>query len=169
MGPDWECRLVPEQSKCMSSPEEGIFLSGLREHPQSVFKNNEHQTRKNNQPPRELFWWLRWQRICLLCGRHRLNPWVGKIPWRREWQPTPVFFVGEFHGQRSLAGYSPWGCKESDMTEQLILSESQVKIRRNKNNENRLVRAWVIYLDYQRLLAKKGLYTQSYGFSSSCV
>ena len=40
----------------------------------------------------------------------------GKISWRREWQPTPVFFPGEFHGQRSLVGYSPWGHKESDMT-----------------------------------------------------
>ena len=37
------------------------------------------------------------------------DPWVGKIPWRREWQPTPVFWPGEFHGQRSLVGYSPWG------------------------------------------------------------
>ena len=37
-------------------------------------------------------------------------------PWRREWQPAPVFLPGKFHGQRSLAGYSPWGCKESDMT-----------------------------------------------------
>ena len=51
--------------------------------------------------------------------RHRFNLWVGKIPWRREWQPTPVFLPGKFHGQRSLAGYSPWCCKESDMTEQL--------------------------------------------------
>ena len=42
---------------------------------------------------------------------------VGKIPWRREWQPTPVFLPGEFHGQRSLAGYSPRGHKESDTTE----------------------------------------------------
>ena len=41
----------------------------------------------------------------------------GWIPWRREWLPTPVFLPGEFHGQRSLAGYSPWGHKESDMTE----------------------------------------------------
>ena len=41
------------------------------------------------------------------------NPWVGKIPWRREWQPTPVFLPGESHGQRSLVGYSPWCCKES--------------------------------------------------------
>ena len=41
----------------------------------------------------------------------------GLIPWRREWQPTPVFLPGEFHGQRSLVDYSPWCCKESDMTE----------------------------------------------------
>ena len=40
-----------------------------------------------------------------------------KIPWRRVWQPTPVFLPGEFHGQRSLEGYSPVGCKESDTTE----------------------------------------------------
>ena len=45
------------------------------------------------------------------------NPWVGKIPWKREWQPTPIFLLGEFHGQRSLAGYSPWGHKELDTTE----------------------------------------------------
>ena len=42
---------------------------------------------------------------------------LGSIPWRRAWQPTPVFLPRESHGQRSLAGYSPWGCKESDMTE----------------------------------------------------
>ena len=41
------------------------------------------------------------------------------IPWRRAWQPTPVFLPGESHGQRSLAGYSPWGRKESDTTERL--------------------------------------------------
>jgi len=51
------------------------------------------------------------------CRRHGLNPWVRKIPWRRNWQPTPVFLSGKFHGQRSLVGYSPWGHKESDMTE----------------------------------------------------
>ena len=41
----------------------------------------------------------------------RFDPWVGKIPWRRAWQPTPVFLPGESHGQRSLVGYSPWGCR----------------------------------------------------------
>jgi len=43
--------------------------------------------------------------------------WVRKILWRREWLPTPVFLPGEFHGQRNLAGYSPWSCKELDISE----------------------------------------------------
>ena len=46
--------------------------------------------------------------------RPGFDPWVGKIPWRRPWQPTPIFLPGESHGQRSLAGYSPWGGKELD-------------------------------------------------------
>ena len=49
----------------------------------------------------------------------RFNPWVGKIPWRRKWQPTPVLLPGKFHGRRILVGYSPWGRKELDTTEQL--------------------------------------------------
>ena len=54
-------------------------------------------------------WWFRHWRICLQCGRLRFDSWVGKIPWRRKWQPTPVFLPRESHGQRSLAGYSPRG------------------------------------------------------------
>ena len=50
-------------------------------------------------------------------GEPGFNPWVGKIPWRREWQPTPVFLPGESHGQRSLAGCSSYGGKELDTTE----------------------------------------------------
>ena len=53
-----------------------------------------------------------------------LIPGLGRIPWRMEWQPTPVFLPGEFHEQRSLVGYSPWGCRDSHMTEQLTLSLS---------------------------------------------
>ena len=49
----------------------------------------------------------------------RFNSWVGKIPWRRKWQPTPVLLPGKLHGLRSLVGYSPWGHKESDTTEWL--------------------------------------------------
>ena len=52
-------------------------------------------------------------------GRPGFNPWVGKIPWRRKWQPTPVFLPGKSHGLRSLVGYSPRGRKESDTTERL--------------------------------------------------
>ena len=48
------------------------------------------------------------------CRRCRLDPWVGKIPWSRKWQPTAVFLPEELHGQRSLAGYGPWGLRESD-------------------------------------------------------
>ena len=59
------------------------------------------------------------------CG---FNPWVGKIPWRRKWKPTPVFLPGKSHGQKSLAGYSPWGHKESDMTEQLNNNNSKMRL-----------------------------------------
>jgi len=57
------------------------------------------------------------------CWRPGFNLWVGKIPWRRVWQPTPVFFPGETHRQRSLEGYGLWGYKELDMTEQLSTSQ----------------------------------------------
>ena len=55
------------------------------------------------------------------CRRPWFDPCVGRIPCRREWVPTPVFLPGEFHGQRNLLGYSPWGCKESDTNEWLIV------------------------------------------------
>ena len=54
------------------------------------------------------------------CRRHKrqeLNPWVGNIPWSRKWQPSPVFLPRNFHGQRRLVGYSPWGRKASNSTE----------------------------------------------------
>ena len=57
-------------------------------------------------------WWLHGKEPtcqCRRCQRSRFDPWMQKITWRREWLPTPVFLPGKFHGQRSLAGYSPWG------------------------------------------------------------
>ena len=68
-----------------------------------------------------------WWRIHLQCRRHGrrgLDPWVGKIPWRRKWQPTPVLLPGESHGQRSLVGYSVSSCKKSDMTEHACMWHS---------------------------------------------
>ena len=63
------------------------------------------------------------------CRRHKkcqFSPRVGKISWRRARQPTPVFLPRESHGQRSLAGYIPWGCKESDTTEHARMCECSV-------------------------------------------
>ena len=69
-------------------------------------------------------WWLMSlpARIHLQCKRPGFNYWVGKISWRREWQPTPVIFPGKFHGKRSLVGYSLWGCRELDTAKWLALS-----------------------------------------------
>ena len=53
------------------------------------------------------------------CRSHGFDHWVRKIPWRRKWQPTPVFMPGKSHGQRSLAGYRSWDLKTLDTTEQL--------------------------------------------------
>ena len=69
-------------------------------------------------------WWLRWLSVCLQCGRHRFDPWVRKIPWKRKWQPTPVLLPGKFHGWRSLVGYS-LPAKELDVTEQLKKKQKQ--------------------------------------------
>ena len=59
------------------------------------------------------------------CRRHRFNPWVRKIPWRRKWQPTLVFSPEKSHGRRSLGVYTPWGCKRVGdnlaTTQQLVL------------------------------------------------
>ena len=69
---------------------------------------------------RGLLKWLSSKEPALQCRRHRrhgFDPWVGKMPWRSKWQSTPVFLPGKSYGQRSLAGYSPGGRRELDMTE----------------------------------------------------
>ena len=66
------------------------------------------------------------------CRRLAFDPWIGKIPWRKKWQPTPPFLPGNFHGQKNLAGYSPQGLKELDMTEHNLdlekAEESEIKL-----------------------------------------
>ena len=59
---------------------------------------------------------------CRSCRRHGFDPWVREIPWRRKWQPTPIVVQGKSHGQKSLAGYSPWVHKEWD-TERLSTAQ----------------------------------------------
>ena len=71
---------------------------------------------------RELFLVTQTVKSHLQCRRPRFDPWVGKMPWRRKWQPTPVFLPGEFHGRGSLVVYGPWGHNELDTAERLTLT-----------------------------------------------
>ena len=64
---------------------------------------------------------------CRRHKRHGFDPWVGKIPWRRAWQPTPIFLPGESHRQTNLAGFSPWSHKESYITEATQHTARQVQ------------------------------------------
>ena len=63
----------------------------------------------NSDLVKRLPWWLSGKEPTCQCRRLRFDPWVGKVPWRREWQPTPVFWPGKSHGQRRLGSYIPWG------------------------------------------------------------
>ena len=59
-----------------------------------------------------IYRWLTDKESACQYRRHKFHPWVRKIPWRRKWQPTPIFLSGKSHGQRSMADYSPWGHKK---------------------------------------------------------
>ena len=105
----------------------GVFTtSATWEAPVLLQRSNTH---KKNLPP-GLPWWLSGKEStcqCRRCKRLGFDPWVRKISWRRKWQPTPVFLPGESHGQRSLAGYSPWSHKESGKTEVTLHARSRRK------------------------------------------
>ena len=62
---------------------------------------------------------------CRKCRRCTFDPWIGKISWRKKWQPIPIALPGKFHGQQSRVGYSPQGCKEVDMTEWLSMNRNR--------------------------------------------
>ena len=87
-----------------------------------IFKLNLRQLRKGRTVNLSLgnemiglSWWFGGKESACQCRRPRFDPWVRKICCRREWLPTPVFLLGKSHGQRSLAGYSPWGPRELEM------------------------------------------------------
>ena len=76
--------------------------------------------------------WLSGKESTCQCRRRGFDPWVGQTPWRRKWQPSQVFLPREFHRQRSVMGYSPWSCKELDMTEHILgLARTKAKIKDN--------------------------------------
>ena len=83
--------------------------------------------------------WLKRKRICLQCRRHKrcgFDPWVRKIPWRRKWQPTPVFLPRKSRGQRSLEGYSPQDHKESNTTERILMLGNSLAHEYNQQIRN---------------------------------
>ena len=89
--------------------------------------------------------------IRLQCRRPRFNLWVGKIPWRRAWQPTLVLLPGESHGQRSLQGYSPWGHTEWDMTEASMQQQQlgrKAQTAHNPGHYSGMNLQWEILKDY---------------------
>ena len=92
----WYQVLAPQ--KCSIAKFHGILQSGQKKKTNSNYHSG-------------LPWWLSGKESACQCRRCRFNHWVRKIPWRRKWQPQPVFLPGKFHGQRSLKDYSPWGRK----------------------------------------------------------
>ena len=102
---NWSCSKLPNRTDTWSQEKVGMLLLSFTG---MWLLWNKGATRSWqltwSRGIMRLPWWLRWQRICLQCKGPMFDPWVGKIPWRREWLPTPVLLPGEFHGQRSLVG-----------------------------------------------------------------
>ena len=94
----------------------------------------------------------------------RFDPWIRKIPQRSEWQPIPVFLPGKSHGQRRLAGYSPWGHKESDTTERLPLSILLLWETQMVKNLPTIWETWVLFLGREDSL-EEGMATHSRTFA----
>ena len=109
----------------LSDPWRSLFLAILNE----ITERDERQlflphetwdmSFGNGKHRRGLTWWLSGKESACQSRRPSFDPWVRKIYCRRKWQPILVFLPEKFHGQRSLADYSSWCCKESDTTEQL--------------------------------------------------
>ena len=89
------------------------------------------------------------------CRRCEFDPWVGKIPWRRKWQPTPVLLLGKSHGQRSLVGYRPWGQKEVAITEWLSAHTSFLQ--------------WVVFVPDQKSVVCVCVYLYLYSLFCSII
>ena len=111
--PAWKQAEQSQQVRCQSRPSE----VGQRDFINFLKDNSTGFERLDGIPQR-----LSGKESICQCRRHRrpaFDPWVRKIPWRKEGQPTPVFLPGKPHAQRSLVGYSPGGCKELHTTERM--------------------------------------------------
>ena len=86
------------------------------------------------------------------------NPWVRKTPWRRKGQPTSVFLRGEFHGQRSLAGYSPWGLKR--VRHDLLAKQQQSEFNTQFKYFQNVYKHWNNFMAIHKYLAKKQFHSR---------
>ena len=96
--------------------------------------------------------WASGKKHTCQCRRHKrcgFDPWIRKIPWRRAWQPTPVFLPRGCHGQRSLAGCSPWGCTESETTEMTLASTHVVNWRLSLGRKYSWWAGWRVTADLE--------------------
>ena len=105
-----QCEVFSDWLLLLSNMDLGFF------HVFSLLDSSESLLFKSTYLFPGLPWWLSNKESAYQCRKHVFDSWIGKIPWRRKWQLTPVFLSGKSHGQRRLAGYNPWGHKESDTT-----------------------------------------------------
>ena len=106
--------VIKKESKCptLFGPGKHTSVQNLGKHPGELSRAQVLMKEAKMMRKHCLSRWLNGKESTCQCRRHRrheFDPWVGKIPWRRKWQPTPVFLLGEFHGQRSLAGLHSMG------------------------------------------------------------
>ena len=87
-----------------------------------------------------LSWWLSGKESARQWRRCKLDLWMGKIPWRRKWQPTPVLLPRKSQGQWSLAGYCPWGCKR--VGHDLLTKQQQHEDERGKEKSRLIFKNW---------------------------
>ena len=108
---------------------------------------------------------------CRILKRCRFDLWIRKIPHKRTWQPTPIFLPGKFHGQRSLVGYSPWGRKESDMTEHGLAHTGTwvVAVIQTQNQPNSVLSGLMVLLLSSKHPGNKDKTAKSLGHSIAAL
>ena len=109
----------PLRCSCLENPRDGgAWWAALYRVPQSrTGLKRLSSSSSSNKLKKGLPWWLSGKEIAFQCRRQGFDPLVRKIPWRRKWQPIPLFLPGESQGRRSLVGCHLWGRTESDTTE----------------------------------------------------
>ena len=114
----------PLQKSCLKNPRDGgAWWAAICVVTQSWTRLKWQQQQhvifdffSTNIPNTGLPWWISGKEFPCQCRRLRFDPWSGKIPWRRKWQPTPVFFPVKSHVCRSFVDYNPWGCQGLNVT-----------------------------------------------------